>query len=109
MKNHVIELDTSSFDSQVFMGTKPAWITFGAKWCPPCKAFGPTHEIIAHQFNGQVLSGHVDIDDYPALASQYDIRSVPTHILFKDGVEVKRMHGALVRSAVETAYIDLIG
>jgi thioredoxin len=109
MKNHVIELDTSSFDSQVFMGTKPAWITFGAKWCPPCKAFGPTHEIIAHQFNGQVLSGHVDIDDYPALANQYDIKSVPTHILFKDGIEVKRMQGALVRSAVETAYIDLIG
>ena len=109
MKNHVIELDTSSFNSQVYMGTKPSWVTFGAKWCPPCKAFGPTHESVAQQFADQVLSCHVDIDDQPMLTSQHDIRSVPTHILFKDGVEVKRMQGALVRSAVETAYIDLIG
>lgn len=109
MKNHVIELDTTSFDSQVFMGTKPSWVTFGAKWCPPCKAFGPTHESVAQQFADQVLSAHVDIDDFPSLANQFDIKSVPTHILFKDGEVVKRLQGALVRSAVETAYIDLIG
>ena len=109
MKNHVIELNTSSFDSQVFMSLKPSWITFGAKWCPPCKAFGPTHESIAQQFENQVFSGHIDIDECPELAKQYDIKSVPTHILFKDGEVVKRLQGALVRSAVETAYIDLIG
>ena len=108
MSKHVIELNSDNFESSVALSNKPAWVTFGASWCPPCKAFAPTHEEVAKSFQGRVLSFHVDIDNCSDLADKFEIKSVPTHLLFKGGTEIKRVVGAVQKSAAETAYLDLL-
>ena len=75
MSKHVIELNSDNFESSVALSNKTAWVTFGASWCPPCKAFAPTHEEVAKSFQGRVLSFHVDIDNCSDLADKFEIKS----------------------------------
>jgi thioredoxin len=108
MTKHVIELNSDNFETSIALSNKPSWVTFGASWCPPCKAFSSVHEEVAKTFDGRVLSFHVDIDHFPDLADKFEIKSVPTHLLFKGGTEVKRIIGAVQKTATETAYLDLL-
>lgn len=105
MKN-VIEVDDNNIESMFSAGT-PTWITFGAEWCGPCKTFNPTLDIVASEYVGRVLTCHVDVDSSPQLSERYGIRAVPTHIMFKDGSEVKRMQGSMTRQRLQDAYKDL--
>jgi len=108
MTKHVIALNSENFESSVALSNKPSWVTFGTKWCSPCKAFAPIHDDIARVFEGKVLSFRVDIDGCPDLADKFEIRSVPTHLLFKGGCEIKRIIGAVQKVDAETSYLELL-
>jgi len=105
--NFITELVEDQFDL-VLNSKLPVWVTYGASWCPPCKAFAPTHEQVAQQFAGKVASFHVDVDEAPGLASNASIRSVPTHVCYKDGKEIKRLQGAIPKSQAESIYSQLL-
>jgi thioredoxin 1 len=77
--------DDSNFDTLVLKEEKPSLVDFWAPWCGPCRAIGPILEELAAEYNDRVNVVKVNVDDNPATASQYGVRSIPTLILVKNG------------------------
>lgn len=96
-----LEVNDSSFDSQVLRSAEPVLVDFWAPWCPPCKMVGPIVEEIASEMTGTLRVCKVNVDDNPATAQTYAIRAVPTLLLFKNGQIVKRLVGALPKAEIE--------
>lgn len=85
------------FEDEVLRSTIPVLIDFHAVWCGPCKASMPALEDAAREFEGEIVFVKVDIEQEPQLARAYDVRSVPTFILIKDGQPVERFMGQASR------------
>jgi thioredoxin 2 len=79
----------------------PVLVDFYADWCGPCKAMAPTLEAFARQHAGNVLVLKLNTDSSPATARRFNIASIPTLVLFRNGAEVKRQAGAVPRSVLE--------
>jgi thioredoxin 2 len=90
-----IELSDASFDAVVKGSDLPVLIDFWAPWCGPCRQMAPQFEQAAQQLKGQVLLAKVNSDDNPRLAQRFGIRSIPTLVKVNQGVEVKRLSGAV--------------
>ena len=89
-----ITLSQASFAAQL-KGDLPLLVDVGADWCGPCKAFAPTFAQAAAQLQGRCRLGKLDSEANPQLSAQLGIRSIPSLILFRGGVEVARQSGAL--------------
>lgn len=90
------EITTANFETEVLKSEKPVLIDFWATWCGPCMRQGPVVEELAEE--GYAV-GKVDVDQNMALAQQFRVVSIPTLILFKDGVEVKRLQVLLPKKS----------
>jgi thioredoxin 2 len=90
------DIDRVIADSQV-----PLMIDFYADWCAPCKAMAPAIDEVAHEHPGSVLVGKLDTDRNPRAALRFNIRGIPTLIVFEHGRETKRQSGALGREQIE--------
>ena len=97
-------ISESTFDSLV--GTKPTLLDFNATWCGPCKMIAPIIEEIANE-NPDLFVGSVDVDMQPMLAARFQIRSIPTVILLKDGKVVKQFIGAQSKETYQKAIAEL--
>ncbi len=97
-----VKLTVQDFDEKVKGGL--ALVDFWAEWCTPCKMAGPVIEDLAEEYAGKVLVGKVDVDAEPEVAGKYGVMSIPTVILFKDGVEVGRQVGF----AGKPGYVQLL-
>lgn len=84
-----------SFEEQVIGGQGVVLVDFWANWCGPCKMLAPTIEELSEELTGKALVGKVDIDELGDLASRFHVMSIPTVIIFKDGVEADRLVGFL--------------
>ncbi|WP_437777661.1 thioredoxin [Sorangium sp. So ce315] len=82
-----------NFESEVLQSPIPVLVDFTATWCGPCRQLAPLVEKLADAFQGKVKVGKLDIDAAPAIATKYGVRSVPTCILFKGGVNAKQQIG----------------
>lgn len=89
-----ITLNQASFASQL-KGDLPLLVDVWADWCGPCKSFAPTFAQAAAQLQGRCRLGKLDSEANPQLSAQLGIRSIPSLILFRGGVEVARQSGAL--------------
>ena len=83
--SNVTELKASTFDTEVLQADKPYLVDFWAAWCAPCRAVGPIIEQIAEELADKICVGKLNIDDEGAIAQRYNVMSIPTIILFKDG------------------------
>ena len=94
---HVFEASLPSFEQDVLLKSKevPVLVDFWATWCGPCKTLGPVLEKLAAEFNGGFLLAKVDVDQEQQLAGYFQIKSVPTVMLVKDGQIVDGFPGAL--------------
>jgi thioredoxin 1 len=79
------ELNEDNFEQEVLQAGEPVLVDFWAEWCMPCKALGPTIDELAADYAGRVKVGKVDTDANQSLSAQYQVSSIPTVMLFKDG------------------------
>jgi thioredoxin 1 len=89
-----------SFDAQVLKCDIPVLADFWAEWCEPCKAIEAYLEEIAAQYPEQVKVVKLDIESNPTVTSDYNVLTIPTLILFKNGQEVVRLNGSQSKQAV---------
>ena len=90
-----LELTDANFDELVLKSTKPVLVDFWAEWCGPCKIFSPTFKSAAHELAGQMIFAKLNTELHSASAQTFQIRGIPTLIVFKNGVEVDRQSGAM--------------
>lgn len=95
---NMVEVDNKNFDETVKIGT--VLVDFWAPWCAPCKVLHPHLDAISKE-NTELKILLVNVEDFPDLAEQLEVRSVPTLILFKDGVELKRRAGAASKTLLD--------
>jgi thioredoxin 1 len=98
-KATVVVTDDSFQDDVLSAGT-PVLVDFWATWCGPCKMVAPVLEEIAADKAGSLTVAKLDVDENPATARDFQVVSIPTMILFKDGQPVKRIVGAKGKAAL---------
>jgi thioredoxin 1 len=91
---NLYHVTSENFDHEVLRSTEPVFVDFWASWCGPCRAVAPTIEKLASEYKGRVKFGKLNVDENPDLAMKYNVQSIPTLIIFKDGKEVSRLVGA---------------
>ena len=94
MASAITNLSETTFDEEVGATPEPVLVDFWAEWCGPCKLIAPILEEIAAEQAGSVRIAKVNVDEAPDLARRFEVMSIPTLILFDNGVPAKRMVGA---------------
>ncbi len=92
---HPIALDEARFDRFATRSDLPLLVDFWAQWCGPCRVMAPVFEQAAGELRGEVVPVKVDTEQAPGLSTRFGIRSIPTLMLVKGGVEVARTAGAM--------------
>jgi thioredoxin 1 len=91
---NIAELTDATFDEEVAGAAEPLLVDFWAEWCGPCKMISPILEEIAAENAGKIRIAKLNVDDNMAVARRFEVMSIPTLILFKDGAPQLRLVGA---------------
>ncbi len=86
-------LTDSNFDQSVIKSSVPVLVDFWAEWCGPCRRLAPTVDELATDYDGRVVVGKLNVDDNPNVSFRYNIRGIPTLLLFKAGEIVEQVVG----------------
>ncbi len=93
-----IAVTDSTFDNEVLKSNTPVLVDFWAEWCGPCRMIAPAVEELASEFDGKVKVAKVDVDNNPEISVKYNIRSIPTLLIFKNGEIVDQIIGAVPKT-----------
>ncbi len=94
MSEKIETFTDATFDENVKASDVPVLVDFWAEWCGPCKMISPVLEEIAQEHEGKIRIGKLNIDDNLDVTRRFEVMSIPTLILFKDGEEQARLIGA---------------
>ena len=98
---NTFEVTDANFETEVVKSTVPVLVDFWATWCGPCRTIAPHLDAIAQEYAGKIRIGKCDIDHNRAVPTQFEIRSVPTLLLFKNGQVSGQLVGAVPRNRIE--------
>ncbi|OYW73306.1 MAG: thioredoxin [Verrucomicrobia bacterium 12-59-8] len=96
----VLTLTDANFESEISSSTVPVIVDFWAEWCGPCRMLGPILDDLAKEQEGKAKVGKVNVDESPKLATQFNVRSIPMLIFFKDGKAVETVVGVQSKDAL---------
>jgi thioredoxin 1 len=105
---HPLAVTDSDFASQVLNSDQPVLVDFWADWCAPCRALGPIIESLSENYDGRVRVAKVDVDANQQVAQQFNIRSIPTVILFDKGQIVETFVGVRPKFEYEAGLDKLV-
>jgi thioredoxin 1 len=108
MSEKIAQLTADSFKSTVASATTPLLVDFWAPWCGPCKAIAPILEDLAVELDGKLAIAKINIDDYSEIAAEFDVRSIPTLLVFKGGALASRLVGMLPKAALKAKLAPLL-
>ncbi|MDC7786397.1 thioredoxin [Rhodoplanes sp. TEM] len=97
----VTKVSDQDFETEVLKSDKPVVVDFWAEWCGPCRMIAPALEEIAGSLAGKVKIVKLNVDENPKVAAQYNIMSIPTLMLFKNGELSSRQVGAAPKAKLE--------
>ena len=97
----VLEIEDSSFDTEVLQSEKPVLVDFWAPWCGPCRAIAPVVEELAGTFGDKIKFAKCNVDDNPVTPGKFGIKSIPTLILFNGGEIIDKVIGIVAKSKLE--------
>jgi thioredoxin 1 len=95
---NVSQVSDASFDVDILKSSVPVLVDFWAPWCGPCRSVAPIVDDLADQYAGKLKVAKINVDESTEVATRYQITSIPTFILFKNGEVADRALGALPRS-----------
>ena len=105
---HVLAVTEATFDRAVLQARLPVLVDFWAEWCPPCRWMEPVLEELATQQAGRLLVATVDADRNPGLVRRYGTLSLPSLLVFVDGVEKARIVGAVPKRRLLTELAEFL-
>ena len=95
-----LEFKDATFETDVLQSDVPVLVDFWAPWCGPCRMLAPTIDAISEEYEGKVKVGKVNTDENPQIATQHQINSIPTLMIFKGGQLVERLVGAVPKEKI---------
>jgi thioredoxin 1 len=101
--NSIVEVNDANFDQDVLKSEQPVLLDFWATWCGPCRAIAPIVEELAHQYEGKVKVGKMDVDRNSATPMRYKVTGIPTLLVFKNGQVVEQLVGYRSKDDIQKA------
>ncbi len=96
----VVHLKDGNFDDEIGKGAL-VLVDFWAEWCAPCRIIDPVVKELAGEYEGRLVCGKLNVDENPLTAAKFQVMSIPTLLLFKDGEIVDKVIGAVPKSKLE--------
>ena len=97
-----LKTSDNNFSGDVLTADKPVLVDFWAEWCGPCKSIAPALEEISEEMKSEIVIAKLNVDENPSTAQEFNIRSIPALMIFKDGEVKAETMGALSKSQLES-------
>ena len=101
MNRYVHDVSEAALDDELLQSQEPILVDFWAPWCAPCRAMAPALEAVAEKLAGSAKVYKLNVDDNPSVSPRFNVKGIPTLILFKDGREASRLVGLSSKDQIE--------
>ena len=109
MSDYVTEVSDASWEQDVLQSDRPVLVDFWAAWCGPCRAIAPIVDELAHEYQGKVKVGKMDVDHNSATPMRYGVRGIPTLLVFKGGQVKEQIVGYVPKEQIQKAIDKHLG